>query len=89
MDEGGVVFMCLIATGFEVCLSSTEEVELFDTVLWLPTAGVMKKLDKLVEELLADIIGVAAVESPSTGEVGKVKFPVGELALDFFNLSWT
>lgn len=33
VDEGGVVFICLMATGLEVCLSSIEEVELLETLL--------------------------------------------------------
>lgn len=80
------MFICLMATGFDVCLSRIDEVELFDTLLWWPMTGVMKKLDKFVEELLAEIMGVVAVESPRTGELGKVKLPVGELALLFLSL---
>lgn len=49
----------------------------------------MKKLDKLVEELLAEIMGVLAVERPRIGELGKVKLPVGELARLFLSRDWT
>lgn len=42
---------------------------------------------KLVELLLADIIGVVVDDNPSTGELGNVKFLLltGEFGLDFFN----
>lgn len=56
------------------------------------TAGVMKKLVKLVKLLLAETKGVLFEESPITGELGMVKFLftlLGELGLDFFNFCLT
>lgn len=51
--------------------------------------GVMKKLDKFVDDELADMRGVLEVDSPSIGEFGSVKFGAGELGLLFFNLCCT
>lgn len=68
------------------CLS--EWLEFSVVLLVVPTAefiGVMKKADKFVDELLAEIIGVFDAERPSTGEFGRVKLLVGEFGLLFFN----
>lgn len=50
---------------------------------------VMKNDDKLVIELLAEIIGVLADERPITGDAGNVKALVGELGLLFFKRCFT
>ncbi len=61
------------------------------SVIALFEDGAIIKAAKLVELLLADIIGVVVDDKPNTGELGKVKFfPLtGELGLDFFNLCFT
>lgn len=55
----------------------------------LDPVGVMKKLVKLVDELLAEMMGVLDIERPRTGELGKVKLFVGEFGLLFFNFCCT
>lgn len=62
-----------------------------EILLWVvgsPTGG-LKNVDKLVDELFADIIGVLAVESPRTGEVGIEKLFDGEFGLLFLSLCCT
>lgn len=76
-----------VAEEFEMVLCGGEPIVSF-------TAGVMKKLDKLVILLLAEIKGVVLEERPITGEFGIEKFLLeltllGEFGLDFFNFCLT
>lgn len=68
--NGGVVGLCLTS---------------FVSLLTDLIAGVIKNVERFVELLLAEIIGVFVVESPRTGEFGKVNdLGLGLLGLDFF-----